>query len=130
MKIKVFNKVRENEKFKLVPVACAFAFTLAIATPFLTDLVDINTGDNILEDSLMLVKEHPMIAIADVIFASAAAMCVLSVTDLEIITEEKYAPSILRMEDSEVESECAMQHVRLVNPIEIERSQKVLKKSM
>lgn len=115
-KLKVFDKIRENKKIRYTLEGIgSFAFSMAILTPLIIKPDYILPG-----------------LIASVIGSSAVALFVLSITESEII-KEKYAPSILKREDSEVEFEKAMQHVRLVNQIEVpmdaKENQKVLKKS-
>lgn len=117
-KLKIFNKVRENKKFKLALEGVgSFALSITIFTPLSIELMGGVTTPGV---------------ISSIIISSAISMFVLSITESEIIVE-KYVPDILKIEDSEVEHEKAVQHVRLVNPIEIpievDEKQKVLKKS-
>ncbi|MCI9585737.1 MAG: hypothetical protein HFH45_03795 [Bacilli bacterium] len=116
-KLKIFNKVRENKKIRYTLEGVgSFAFSMAIFTPLSIELMGGVTPPGV---------------ISSIIISSAISMFVLSITDSEIIVE-KYVPDILKIEDSEVEHEKAMQHLRLVNqievPMEAKEKQKVLQK--
>ena len=84
----------------------------------------------------------PFVVISGIIFSSSVALFVLGVDEINEMVKKQnvnvcapsiYVPTILKREDSEVEFENAVQHIRLVNsievPIEAKENQKVLKKS-